>query len=210
MEAFATITTTRGDRSQFLENCKKQINRFTIQPKHVIIVDEEPKSNAVDLTRRLKMGITAAKGLGIDIVYVVEDDDFYPKDYIEKMWIGGNDFIGCSKTLYYNIQNRTYNEFTHPGRSSLFCTGFRISALEGFDWPPDDTIFLDIILWKYAMKRGNVHLQDSSIGVGIKHGIGKRAGSGHRMEMPHKDSADMSFLRSKVDSEAFEFYKTLL
>ena len=207
-EPFCTLTVDRGDRPQFFDFCMHQISRFTIQPKHTIIVNEPPTSNAVDLTIRMRKGITAAKNLGMDIVYVIESDDYYPKDYIEKMWIGSNDFIGSEKTLYYSLQNKTYNEFYHQGRSSLFCTAFRISALEGFKWPPDDTIFLDLFFWRYAQHRKSI-LTPISIGVGIKHGVGKRAGSGHNMTMPHKDSADMSFLRSKVDSEAMTFYRSL-
>lgn len=210
MEPFATLTVDRGDRPQFFDFCMHQISRFTTQPKHTIIVNEPPTSNATDLTKRMRMGIVAARNLGIDLVYVIESDDYYPKDYIEKLHTGVKyDFIGSQKSLYYNLQNKTYNTFDHPNRSSLFCTAFRISALEKFVWPPDDTIFLDLILWKHAMDGGNTLLFDDPKSIGIKHGIGKRAGSGHRMEMPHKDSMDMSFLRSKVDQEAYAFYRSL-
>lgn len=211
MEPFATLTVDRGDRPQFFDFCMHQISRFTVQPKHTIIVNEPPTSEAIDITKRMKMGITAAKGLGIDIVYIIESDDYYSASYIEEMWIGDQDFIGCSKSLYYNLQNKTYNEFPHPNRSSLFCTAFRISALENFPWPPENTTFLDLILWQYANRypQKKILLLDRSIGVGIKHGIGKRAGTGHRLTMPHKDSADMNFLKSKVDGEAMIFYRSL-
>lgn len=209
LEPFATLTCSRGDRPQFFDFCMHQITRLTMQPKHTVIVNEPPKSNAADITLRIRKGLTAIKNLGIDIVYIIEDDDLYPKDYIEQQWIGTHDFIGRSKSLYYNLQNRTYNEFTHPGRSSLFCTGFRISALKDFDWPPDETVFLDILLWKHAIKKGNYNLIDKSIGVGIKHGVGKTAGIGHRLLMPLSDSKDMSFLKSKVDQDAMTFYKSL-
>lgn len=208
-EPFATITATRGDRPKFFNFCLHQIARFDPAPSEYFIIDHPPLNDQVDLTLRVRLGITAAKAKGIDLVYIVEDDDNYAKDYFAKMAMPDDcDFIGCSKSLYYNIRNRTYNTFNHPNRSSLFCTGFRISALDRFSWPPDDTIFLDLILWKYAMKH-RYKLIDEPVGVGIKHGQGKTAGTGHRMEMPNQDDEEMTFLKSRVDKEAFIFYRSV-
>lgn len=209
MEPFATLTVDRGDRPQFFNFCRHQIDKLTIQPKHSIFIADPPSTIEPDITLRMRKGIVAARNLGIDIVYVMESDDNYPDDYIERMWIGQNDFIGCSKSLYYNLKNKTYQEFSHPKRSSLFCTAFRISALDRFLWPPDDTIFLDLYLWKYAHTKGmKAVLLDESIGVGIKHGIGKTAGAGHRMVMPNVDT-NGAFLKLKVGQEAYAFYQTL-
>lgn len=208
MEPFCTLTVDRGDRGQFLDFCRHQIDRFVRQPKHKIFVTEPPTSDKVDLTKRIKMGIQAAKGLGIDIIYIVESDDWYDKHYIGRHWIGDNDFIGSSKTVYYHIFNKSYTVHSHPNHSSLFCTAFRISALENFIWPPDDTVFLDIDLWRHAIKGGNYILRDEPIGVGIKHGIGKCAGNGHRAHYQDVDK-DGSILRGLVDREAYAFYQSL-
>lgn len=209
MEPFATLTVSRGDRPQFLEFCKEQITNFTIQPKHSIFVTEPPTSEECDITVRMRKGIVAARNLGIDIVYVIEDDDAYDADYIEKNWIGGYEFIGASKTLYYNLKNSTHQVFDHPKRSSLFCTAFRISALDKFVWPSDDTIFLDLVLWQYAFReKKNVFLHEEPIGVGIKHAIGKTAGIGHRIVMKNKDTR-REYLKSIVSPEAFRFYSNL-
>lgn len=208
MEPFCTITPSRGDRPKFFNFCMHQIARFEPAPADYFILDHAPTSNKVDITLRVKIGIAAAKAKGIDVCYIIEDDDHYPANYFETMDIGGNDFVGCSKSLYYNLKNRTYNEFNHPNRSSLYCTGFRISALDRFQWPPDDTVFLDIILWKYALKHKH-KLIEHSVGVGIKHGVGKTAGTGHRLVMPNQDNSDMDFLKSKVDKEAFIFYRSV-
>lgn len=207
MEPFATLTCSRGDRPQFLQFCRRQIERFTIQPKHSIFVEEPPKDKEPDLTKRIRMGIVAARNLGIDIIYIIEDDDYYPPDYIEQHWIGSFAFLGRSKSLYYNIRNKTYAELPHPKRSSLYNTAFRISALQKFAWPEDNTIFLDLHLWKHAQQWPHL-LMNEVLGVGIKHGTGLTAGIGHKIVMPNKD-ADSSFLRSKVDSEAFKFYQSL-
>lgn len=208
MEPFATLTVDRGDRPQLLDFCRHQIDRFVREPAHKIFVTEAPLNDKVDLTRRIKMGIQAAKNFGIDIIYIVESDDFYGKHYIGTHWIGGYDFIGSTKSIYYNIRNKSYAVHSHPNHSSLYCTAFRISALEGFNWPPDDTVFLDIDLWRHAIKRGNYLLTDEPRGVGIKHGIGKCAGNGHRAHYPDVDN-DGEILRGLVDREAYAFYKSL-
>lgn len=206
-EPFCTITTDRGDRAQYFHFCQHQLARMTIQPQETFFINHEPLSDAIDITMRVRLGIAAAEKAGIDICYIVESDDFYGADYFETMAIGDNDFIGASKSLYYNVKNSTYQEFNHPTRSSLYCTGFRISALKRFSWPPNDTRFLDLILWKYALKYRH-KLIDSPVAVGIKHGIGMTGGNMHKKVMQNKDP-DYSFLKSKVDTEAYAFYRSL-
>lgn len=207
MKPFATITPDRGDRVPLYNFCIHQLGRMLQPPDETFFINHPPLSEAIDITLRVRLGIAAAMKAGIDICYIVESDDFYSADYFQTMDIGDNDFIGCSKSLYYNIKNQTYNELSHDKRSSLYCTGFRISALKNFDWPPDDTTFLDMVLWKYAMKK-KYKLIDHSVGVGIKHNIGIRAGKGHRMVMPNKDP-DWSFLKSNVDTQAYALYRSL-
>lgn len=177
------------------------------QPKETFFIDHKPTSREYDLTLRVKLGIAAAEKAGIDICYIIEDDDAYPTDYFWKMDMTGVDFIGSNKTLYYNIQNNTHKEWDHPRRSSLFCTGFRISAMKRFDWPPDDTLFLDLPLWRYASRLKH-KLLDRPVAIGMKHGIGMTGGIGHKIIMPNKDP-DRVFLKSKLDSESFAFYSSL-
>lgn len=208
MEPFATLTVDRGDREPLLSFCRHQIDRFVRQPKHKIFVTEPPTTDRVDLVPRIKKGITVAKGLGIDIIYIIESDDNYPKHYIGTHWIGSYDFIGSTKSIYYNIRNKSYAVHSHPKHSSLYCTAFRISALEGFVWPDDSEPFLDISLWRHAIKRGNYHLTDEPRGVGIKHGIGKCAGNGHKAHYQDVDKDD-EMLKKLVDREAYAFYKSL-
>lgn len=203
---FCTITPDRGDRPQFLNFCRHQLDRMTVKPDHSYFILDEPKNSKADLTWRIKLGLFMAERDGFDIAYIIESDDYYPADYFEKMDIGENDFIGCSKTIYYNLRNRTWNEFEHEKRSSLFNTGFRISALKDFGWPSNDHLFLDILIWKHAQRKKAL-LLDEAVGVGIKHNIGKVGGIGHKLTMPNVD--DWKYLADKVDQEALIFYKSL-
>lgn len=203
---FCTITPDRGDRPQFLDFCRHQLSRMTTKPSKSYFILDPPKNNRPDLTYRIRKGIKMAKADGFDKVFIIESDDYYPKDYFEKMDFSGQ-FVGCSKTVYYNLRNHSWNEFDHPKRSSLFNTGFLISALKSFSWPPDDHLFLDLLIWQYAQKR-DFKLLDYPVGVGIKHNVGKVGGIGHRIKMPNED-LEWEYLKQRVDTEAFTFYKTV-
>lgn len=203
--SFCVITPTRGDRTKFLDHLGWQISRMTVRPEHWYIIDHKPKSNAFDLVPRIKEGIKMAYADGFDEVFVLEDDDFFPSDYFETMVLGDASFIGSEKTTYYNLSNRTWQTMDHKGRSSLFHTGFKINALNGFKWPADDYVFLDIPLWQQAK---NCKFVESKA-IGIKHGIGKVGGAGHRMVMKNTDK-NLEWLSSNVDKESFEFYQTMI
>ena len=94
---------------------------------------------------------------------------------------------------------------SHPGRSSLFVTGFKLSALKDFNWPKKTERFLDISLWSYAKTKKRKFVETSAIG--IKHNCGKVGGRGHAMVMKNLDN-DLTWLKENVDKEAFEFYSS--
>jgi len=147
--------------------------------------------------------------------FIIENDDYYPADYIKNLLplLDGLDFIGWQNTFYYNIKTRRYSRLEHETHSSLFCTGFRLSALDDFEWPPDDYPFLDIALWKHAKQSGKNWklLRTDNPCVGIKgHGMGKMGGKGHRMELNRADP-EMKWFREKLnDEEAFKFYQSIV
>jgi len=204
----ATLTCNRGkERPKFMDFCLRQVERM--KPDYSIVINYEPKSNSADLIPRMKKGIELAKEKGIDIIYVIESDDNYPVNYFDIMSIGDHDFIGFNNTVYYNIFKRTW-ERTYHDHSSLFCTAFRISALDKFQWPADDYLWLDIALWKYAKQNNKKWklIETDNPCIGIKHGIGKCGGKGHVMNLKNSD-ADFSWLKRNVDEESYKFYTTL-
>jgi hypothetical protein len=209
--SFCTITPTRGDRPALLEFCKHQISRMTLKPDQSLFIDFEPKNTGVDLVERIIYGFKTAIAAGHDEVFILEDDDFYPADYFETMKLGDADFIGQDTTTYYNLRNRTWQTMSHPKRSSLFITGFKIEALrwdKEFTWPNLTERFLDISLWKHAEQKKLKTKFVQTEAIGIKHNIGLCGGRGHVMNMKKHDK-DMEWLKSKVDNEAFIFYKSL-
>lgn len=201
---FATITPTRGDRPEFLSFCKHQLSRMNTKPTKSYFIDYTPKDGNYDLIPRIKQGIKQAQADGIDLVFIVEDDDFYPKDYFDN--IPDADFIGTQKTTYYSLRNNTWQTMNHPARSSLFTTGFKISALEGFNWPKDTERFLDIALWNHAQRRKIAWRETDAIG--IKHSVGLCAGVGHRLVMKNSDPK-REWLKERIDTESWMFYQSL-
>lgn len=205
---FAAITPDRGDRPELMEFCKHQVSRMTVKPSKHYCISYPPKIFP-DLVERVQEGIKRARVDGFEFVFILESDDFYPKDYFEKMKPTEKDcFIGDSTSTYYNLRNNTYDTFVHPNRSSLYNTGFNLSCIKFFDFPSNDTIFLDLLMWKFATKKNLSKRFVNSGSVGIKHNIGQVGGIGHTLTMKNPDISD-EWLKQHVDNEAFVFYKTL-
>lgn len=179
----------------------------------VIKVDHPPHDNQFDLVPRFKKGLQIARDYGIDNVIVVESDDFYSRDYYKNFDFDQYDFMGWATTTYYNIRQRTWQTNYHggaDGHSSLCCTAFKISSLDGFVWPPDNYLWLDILLWKFARQRGKrrILFETENPVIGIKHGVGRYGGKGHVMNLKNHDP-ELKWLKDHVDETAFEFYSNL-
>ena len=205
------IMPDRCDRPEFFAFAVKQINRMGFG-KDAFIMNDRPRSNDIDLVWRIKEGLKMAKAEGFEFVIIMENDDAYHEEYILHLQDYWNyDFVGFSTTTYYNIKARTWQKFNHPGRSSLFCTGFRISALSDNFWNriKDSERFLDIKIWEEANRTGaKILLMPENPCIGIKHGLGKTGGKGHTMDLENRDP-EMKWLKDHTDEEAFEFYKDL-
>lgn len=215
MTRYATITPSRGDRKELLNFCMGRLadmNELPNSPVRNYIMAGTPIDEKIDLVRRVRNAVEWAEADGIDFVFIIEDDDFYPMNYFSLFGDLDNvDFVGFSDTKYYNLKTRTYQRFDHPERSSLFTTGFRISALDIFNWPKDDYKWLDVALWDYANRaKKRIKLLKDNPCVGIKaHGMGLCAGKGHVIPLKNTDT-DLSVLKGAMDKEAFEFYTGLM
>jgi hypothetical protein len=204
--SFCTITPDRNDRPEFTEFCKHQLSRMSVKPDHSYFIDYAPVSKGVDLIERFEKGVAQAKADGFDEVFVIENDDYYPVDYFERMQLDKYDIIGIPFSHYYHLGNRRHQLMNHPKWSSLYCTGFKMKVLNNFDYKCKH---LDVSIWQHirANSRSRKHVYDI-LPVGIKHGIGLCGGIGHTMKLKNEDK-DMSWLKSNVDSEAWTFYNTL-
>jgi hypothetical protein len=206
MEKFAVIIPDRNDRPELIQHCFKQLSRMTVKPDQVFHINWSPISSQVDLVERVLDGACKAKAAGFDLVFIIENDDYYKPDYFERFGDFNGDIFGDDMTYYYHLKNRQYKSMPHPGRASLFTTGFRISALKDFQWGGDQ--FLDGRLWDYAKRNRLKRVFVNTGAIGIKHGIGKCGGKGHKMKMINCDS-HMSWLKGRVDPESYLFYSEL-
>jgi hypothetical protein len=205
-EKFAVIIPDRGDRPAMIKHCFDQIARMTLKPDKVYHINFPPVDNRMDLVERVYDGVQMAKADGFDLVFILENDDYYPADYFERVDMSKAAFFGHEQTYYYNVKERTFNSFYHVLRSSLFTTGFRISCMDGFQWGGDQ--FLDIRIWDWARKKGFARQMTLSGAIGIKHGIGLCGGKGHKMKLKNCDP-EMKWLRERVDRDSYLFYAQL-
>ena len=204
------IIPDRGDRPELLSHCLKMIESQTMKAYKVFLVDFKPKSKTPDLTKRIRKGFELAKDSGCDCVLIMENDDYYSKDYIETMvnaWIkeGRPELLGVGYTYYYHIFKRQYNKLIHPSRASLMNT--LISCDTIIKYPSDDYIYLDLILWHQL--RGATFIPKEPISIGIKHGIGLCGGNGHNAMIYKNNDFELDFLNNHVDEESFYFYLNL-
>jgi hypothetical protein len=216
-----TITPTRGDREVFIENLySARLKQWEAMEYpngfRVDINSTSPKRDDNDLTFRIRQSwITNTCGENPYSFSIIEDDDYYPLNYIDIVTdkLKKYDVVGFDWTYYYHVGTKRWKKMHHPGRSSLFTTSFRSSCLNGFKWPADDYLFLDIKMWEHFKRSGfSVYWvsEKECRPIGIKHGIGKTGGMGHTRShtFPNHDP-NMGWLRQRVDKQSFEFYKSL-
>jgi len=182
---------------------------MTLKPNQIFHINTPPTGTGFDLIARVIDGCYRAKAAGFDLCFIVENDDFYPSDYFKKYepYFEQGDFFGQDYSDYYNLRNLTHNRFQHQYRASLFTTGFKLSALNNFEWPDNRKPFLDIPLWQYARHKRRIFVDSGA--VGIKHNLGLCGGKGHQMYWPKNYDHGMNWLKKSVDQEAFTFYHSL-
>ena len=211
---FCIIIPDRGDRKEFTKHCLYQMSIQTVQPNKIYHIDYEPVNPLPDLIPRIRSGINLAKKDGYDLCHIIENDDFYPINHFQIMQFEDYDFIGVIKTIYYSLILKKYRIMSHIDqiRSSLFCTGFRISALEDFEFPDSMVKTLDMYLWNHARMKGNFFLYDlKNMPIGIKHGIGLCGGAGHGITFGYDtDDIELEWLKKNTTYKSYEFYLKII
>lgn len=213
MEPIAVIIPHRpGPRDQFLPHAVMQAQRQSIKPTVILTVTQPAQNDWPDLVSRIDHMVQMVKADGIDFVYIFEDDDYYPDSYIQETYWPGIDIIGINTTTYYHLGRKAYTQMEHAGRSSLFCTAFRLSAFDRMDVSKHE-MFLDLVMWKYAdlctLKQRFAYPLRTPIG--IKHGIGMCGGSGHSENFPYEHPDPYGqMLESLIQRrDSLEFYKQI-
>ncbi len=214
----AVIVPDRGDRPEFLVNCKRMINSQTLKPEVLLIMDYAPESNLVDITQRYKRGYELINKLSrdIDVIAFMENDDWYHVEYLEQMtnaWneAGRPELFGTNFTIYYHLKLRAYYRLHHESRASMMNTMIKPHLNMAGVWPIDREPFTDMALWNSRLKK-QIWRQDRILSIGMKHGVGKCGGRAHVESLQNytkRGKPDNGFLRETLDVESFQFYNTV-
>lgn len=212
---FGIIIPCRGDRPLFLNNLQRMMAAQTVAPAHCHLIDYPPESEAKDITQRYRYGYDCARGAGLDVLFLIEVDDYYAPNYFETMltaWIeaGSPPLFGTRKTIYYHLKLRKYYTMRHETRSSAMSTMIRPDLT--FHWCADDQPYTDVHL--YEMLPYKLFMpSEQPICIGIKHGVGLCGGEAHVTNLDAYDNMstaktdpNLEWLRSAMDPVSFEFY----
>lgn len=207
------IIPSRGDRPLFLQNCLRMLDNQTVKPFYITVVDQQPKDNRCDITYRYRNGYDRCRNKGLDVIALMEDDDYYAPDYLETMikkWeeFGRPDMLGTNHTIYYHIKLFAHFTMHHLSRSSAMSTLIKPDL--NFNWCSDNEPFTDIHLWHSIGNKGNGNIfqPDKTICLGIKHGVGLCGGASHvdRLGRYTNLDHDHSFLKGVMDEDSYKFY----
>lgn len=216
------IIPDRGDRPEFIQHCITLLRNQTVQPTCVAFMVYEPESDQKDITQRYRRGYDEMRNRRLDVLFLMESDDYYAPKYIETMlheWlaVGRPELFGLTHTIYYHIGIRKYFTMHHTERSSAMCTMIKPDL--NFNWCPDIEPYTDTHIWMSARHTDTgkeltraQYTPHAPICMGIKHGVGLTGGNMHTDRLDRYDNHgqpdhDWKFLFDVVDPLSFAFYK---
>jgi hypothetical protein len=206
------IIPDRGDRPQFLDNCIRMINNQSLKPDDVFVVGHTPISEKIDITFRYRIGYEYFRFKNYDVVFLIENDDWYSNDYFKIMidaWKKNNkpNIFGTNYTIYYHLLLKAWKKMEHFSRASAMNTILKPDL--DFEWCSDYYAFTDLHLWSKI--KGVTFTPEKIISLGIKHGHGLCGGHYHndRLNRFVNDDVNFEFLKSTTDKTSFEFYNSI-
>ena len=217
----AVVTPTRGDRPQLLTAWRMMMKYQSVRPDKVYLIDREPTTEGNDQRERVAEGVEMAKKDGMTHIIIMEDDDYYPPDYIEKV-IGAWDDENIVGGYYYSIyhiphRNRVVYNMDMNGIEAppLNSTAFTVKLWDSFleSGYMNTKQNLDLELWKWAreIRTKARYIHDPDLMISIKHGIGKVAGGNHAgiKEGYAVGDSKMKWLSNAVHPEIMKIYKRI-
>lgn len=160
-------------------------------------------------SRNIKAGIDFIKENykrdQVSAIFIIEDDDFYKPQYLQRMMElkGTFDIWGETNTIYYNVNCRRYADNNNRLHASLFQTAFTydmISVLESCY----ENKFIDCVLWAVIKNRFLFH--DGTLAIGMKGMPGRGGiGAGHSKAMSMLNDVNFSYLNSMIGEDHKEY-----
>lgn len=145
------VITPTGDRPECFAYCVDYMNRQTKKPDMWLIVDDG-RSDAVDSQlNRIEVPYNVIKlppedwntllrnmGAALEVVpdsacvCIMEDDDWYPADYLRTLYnlLLDNDFVSPAETRYFHVKTRQYRVLHGPSNHGIGLSGPAIHAFK--------------------------------------------------------------------------------
>ena len=200
------IIPTLRERPELLKFVLKRISEQTRIADEILIVDYPNVTDKADIAKRYKEGLQQLFDRGCELVAMIEDDDYYPITYLEELSThyirkGRPDLIGSKYTVYYHIISGQHLK-VDPKHCSAFCTAVGRNAK--IDVCDDYEAYYDVKIWQ---QNKGVQVVFDKMPIGIKHGIGRCGGGGHKgSQWYQKIDRSGEYLKSITDPEAYEIY----
>lgn len=208
------ITPTVAWRPHLFNRALYYIDRQMVKPTARVIMNGNES-----LKEKYRQGLETLKS-EVDLIFFMEDDDYYPANYIEKMlemyeWADEPEVFGIAETWFYHPEFRAYWYYKNQEHNSCaFSMCVRADAVDKIDWNMIDDVFVDAGMWRQL--EGQTVELGKPLCIGIKHGRGKTLADGHtkwfyeeKSKLPKgsKEFAEFSdtWLRSHIGADA-DFY----
>lgn len=226
-----TAITTACWRPEAWARAEYYVSRQTVKPIQWIVADDDdPKTLCTagqeyhywpemrgrgSLSKKIRRIINNNMVRGDAIVFI-ENDDYYPPDYIEWCIAGlqNHAIFGEGRALYYNVVQRFWFEHTNLQHASLCATSMTREAFPHLakQVSISECPFLDVRIWNkppVSWRVADPHLERIRHSVGIKAMPGRTGyGGGHRgRDKSAVDDLGLKKLRSVIGDDA-EFYST--
>lgn len=154
--------------------------------------------------RNLKVGLDIVKKFPeeqIEGIFIIEDDDYYSAEYLEKMIVKLKDYdaVGEMYTVYYHTRTKKYDVSQNKEHSSLFQTAFSYKVIPEFEKCYSEK-FIDI---KFFRLIANKYLfSQENLAIGMK-GLPGRAGIGfgHKEFGCRNPDRDLSKLKELIGND---------
>ena len=211
-----TLITCTGLRPDAFELCKLWMGRQTFRGavQWIVVDDGEWPSKTtqdqtvvrptppwrmgqVTLQRNLREAILLVKS---DKVLIIEDDDYYAPEYVERMVqrLDEASMVAETGTYYYHVRQRRYMDCRNSKHGSLFQTGLRRAILPKLQaLCSTASYFLDLGIWSEVADRKL--FPPSRLSLGVK-GMPGRAGigMGHREHPNWAPDLELDFLKDYI------------
>lgn len=204
-----TLITPTCDRPHGIRLCQKWLKSQTYDGSvRWIVADGGRQSATIDLNRigwtvhHLKTvavedkiqnfltNVLAAMSLDVDYgerIFVVEDDDFYCANYLERslQLATNNDLSGWTRNIYYHLPSRHFRPIRNTAHASFCHTSFSPRLLPWLrqairSLQSRNRFQIDLHMWRYAPGIPRLSDINPPLSIGIK-GLGTTGiGVGHR------------------------------